>query len=287
MKPVQSITVAIAFSMLGCLQGANAHITIRIFASDAVAQPLRQIGYMFEKAHPNVKLDYEFAASGVFMRAIEQGVPPDIFISSSHREMNKLISLSFINFPQTIAYDYFSAASPCSNPVGNSRRPHITSRNLLQELRSPGISVGLASPTLSPAGRDIRDILKKMSHAGGKAFVPAVLSHTSESVGPNFTMQQIVAGRMDVGIVYASQVIGAKRSGTCVNMIPLRNGDNKKVKLTVAVLRASQLHFVGPVRKRLDADYAHTLTSAKAQHIFQEWGLVPAHHNGTIFSKIF
>lgn len=287
MKPVRLVTVALALSILGCLQAADAHITIRIFASDAVAQPLRQIGYMFEKAHPNVKLDYEFAASGVFMPAIKQGVPPDVFISSSHREMNKLISLSFINFPRTIAYDYFSAASPCSNPVGNGRRPRITASNLLQELRSAAITVGLASPTLSPAGRDIREILKKMGHTGGAGFVSEVLSHTSESVGPNFTMQQIVTGRMDVGIVYASQVIGAKRSGICVNMIPLRKSYNKKVKLTVAVLKPSQLHFVGPIRKRLDTDYANILTSAKAQHIFQEWGLVPAHDNANIFSEIF
>ena len=283
MKPVRLVTVALALSVLGCLQATDAHITIRVFASDAVARPLRQIGYMFEKAHPNVKLDYEFAASGVFMPAIKQGVPPDIFISSSHREMNELISLSFINFPQTIAYDYFSAVSPCSNPVGNARRPLITSGNLVQELRSAGTRVGLASPPLSPAGRDTRDILLKMSRAGGAGFVSAVLRHASESVGPNFTMRQIVAGRMDVGIVYASQVIGAKRSGICVNMIPLRKGYNKKVKMTVAVLKASQLHFVGPIRKRLDSDYARILTSAKAQHVFQEWGLIPAHGDGNIF----
>ncbi len=287
MKRVQLVSIALALSTLGFLQAASAHITIRIFASDAVAQPLRQIGYMFEKAHPNVKLDYEFAASGVFMAAITQGVPPDIFISSSHREMNKLISLSFINFPQTIAYDYFMAASPCSNPVENSRMPRITSENLLSQLRAAGVSVGIASPTLSPAGRDTRNILNKMGAAGGAGFVPAVLSHASETIGPNFIMPKIVSGRMDVGIVYASQVMGVKRSGACVNAIPLGGNYNQKVQLSVAVLKASQLHFVGPARKRLDTQYAGFLTTAAAQHIFKEWGLVPAHNDATFFSKLF
>ena len=287
MKRVRLVAVALALSTFGVFQAADAHIRIRIFASDAVAQPLRQIGYMFEKAHPNVKLDYEFAASGIFMEAITQGVPPDIFISSSHREMNKLISLSFINFPQTIAYDYFIAASPCSNPVENGRIPRITSENLLNQLRTAGVSVGIASPILSPAGRDTRNILNKMSAAGGAGFVQAVLSHVSESVGPNFIIPKIVAGKMDVGIVYASQVMGVKRAGGCVNAIPLGGKYNQKVKLSVAVLKASQLHFVGPVRKRLDTEYARFLTTGAAQHVFKEWGLVPAHNDATFFSKLF
>ncbi|MHB1566910.1 MAG: molybdate ABC transporter substrate-binding protein [Acidiferrobacter sp.] len=286
MKRVSVAVAALSFAMLFIMPRADAHVTIRIFASDAVAQPVQQIGYLFEKAHPNVKLDYEFAASGVFMAPIKQGVPPDIFISSSNKEMNRLISLSFINFPQTIAYDYFAAATPCSNPVGHSRRPHVTASNLIQEIRAPNVKLAVASPMLSPAGRDTADMLAKMS-ANGAGPMVGILSHTQEVIGPNFILPQLISGKTDLGIVYASQVIGMKRAGMCVNDIPIAQRYNRKVKFSVAVLKASQLHVVGPVRKRLDAAYAGFLTSPKAQQIFKEWGFIPARNGGTFFSHLF
>lgn len=274
MKRVSVAVAALSLAMFCIMPKADAHITIRIFASDAVAQPVRQIGYMFEKAHPNVKLDYEFAASGVFMPPITQGVPPDIFISSSRKEMNRLISLSFINFPRTVAYDYFAAATPCSNPVGHSRLPRVTASNLLHAIRASRVSLTIASPMLSPAGRDTVAMLRKMG-ADGAGPLPAIMSHTQEVIGPNFVLPKLISGQTDLGIVYASQVTGVWRTGVCLNEIPIARRYNRKVTFAVAVLKASQLHFVSSRRRRLDGEYASFLTSGKAQRIFAEWGFVP------------
>jgi ABC-type molybdate transport system substrate-binding protein len=100
-------------------------------------------------------------------------------------------------------------------------------------------------------------------------------------------MPTLTSGKTDLGIVYASQVIGAKRAGMCMNAIPIAKHYNRKVQFSVAVLKASQLHVVGRVRKRLDAAYASFLTTKKVQHIFKDWGFIPARDGGTFFSHLF
>lgn len=286
MRKVSVLGAALWFCVSFGAASADAHLTVRIFASDAVAQPIRQIGYLFERAHPNVKLDYEFAASGVFVGAIRQGVPPDIFISSSNKEMNRLISLSFINFPQTIAYDYFAAATRCTNPVNSPGSVRITESNLVREIGSPNVKLVVASPTLSPAGRHTFRMLGRMGADGAGSFA-GIMSHTTEVIGPDRVLAKVMSGKADLGIVYASQIVAVKRMGECLNAIPIAKRYNRKVELSVAPLKTSQFHFVGRTRRRIDAEYARFLLSERAQRIFKDWGLVPVKNERTFFSRLF
>jgi len=254
---------------------ASAAITIRVFASDAVEKPLREIGYRFEKQHPNVKLHYEFAASGLFMASIIQGVPPDVFISSSDHYQNELINRAEINFPTTIAYSHLAAAEPCYNPAGSSRIGTITSGNLVAHLMNGNMRVGIASPVLSPAGRYTNDMFMAIDRTTPGAY-RRIMSHTKEVMGPNLIIPYLTDAKTDIAILYASQIAGMRREGVCVSETRIPNKYNRKVTFSASILKPSALRVVSETRKSVDAEYAGFLTSATGQRVFKEWGFVPA-----------
>ena len=71
-------------SLLGSLAQAQtqSHDTLTVSAAASLTNVLKAIGSAYEAAHPGVKLQYNFAASGVLLQQIAQGAPVDVFISA-------------------------------------------------------------------------------------------------------------------------------------------------------------------------------------------------------------
>jgi len=252
---------------------ASAGITVRVFASDAVEKPLREIGYMFEKQHPDVKLHYEFAASGLFMASITQGVPPDVYISSSNRYQNELINRAEIDFPVRIAYSYLAAAEPCYNPVNVSRFGNITTGDLVAYLRNTNVRVFAASPVLSPAGQYTQDMFKLIDKNRPGSY-SLIMGHTKEKMSPNFIIPSVVNAKADIAILYASQISGMRREGVCVNETPIPTRYKRRVTFSASILNPSTLRVVSETRKEVDAAYEKFLSSSAGQRVFKKWGFL-------------
>ena len=251
------------------------HVTIRVFASDAIEQPLRRIGYVFEKEHPNAKLHYEFSASGVFYTAIVQGVPPDIFISSGSKYQNKLSGRSSINLPSTVGYDYLAVATPCRNPVQDASAPSVTESNVVQAMLGSNVRLAMADPELSPAGARAMKMFAKIS-ATHRGAVRAMLARSRQVLSPAEVLNLVENGKADMGIVYASQITGRKKMGACIGGAMIPKKYNSRAEFTISILKKSKFHFVSANRRTLDRDYRDFVLSDKGQKILGEWGFVPA-----------
>ena len=279
MNKHMTVPVLVSAMMLSMAAMAHASITIRVFASDAVERPLREIGYAFERQHPNVKLHYEFAASGLFMGSIIQGVPPDIYISSTEKYQDQLINRAQINFPTTLAYDYFAAAEPCSNPVSRSKLGTITPAKLFGALTRNDVTVGIASPTLSPAGRYTHTLFMSINKKEPGAYAK-IMSHSKEELSPNFVMPYVRDGKVDIAILYSSQIAGMRRQGVCVNETQIPRPYNRKMTFSASLLKASALRVVSPIRKKTGLEYVRFLTSKEGTSAFRKWGFIPANNGG-------
>ena len=76
---------------LGCLQNkSNKTQEITVSAAISLSDALRDIGEKFQKKHPEVKIYFNFGASGALEKQIEQGASVDIFASASQKEMDML-----------------------------------------------------------------------------------------------------------------------------------------------------------------------------------------------------
>ncbi|MHB8345758.1 MAG: molybdate ABC transporter substrate-binding protein [Acidiferrobacterales bacterium] len=253
---------------------APTHVTIRVFASDATEKPVRQIGYIFEKEHPNAKLHYEFSASGIFYIAIVQGVPPDIYISAGNEYQDKLTDKASIGLSRTIAYDSLSAAAPCYNPVQDGPKAGLTESNVLRLMTDKNTRLAVAKPTLSPAGRYTAKMFGMINRRDRDAL-PA-LAHARKVLTPTQILPLLARKKADLGIVYTSQIAAMKRQAACVNAVTIPKPYNMRIPFTISVLNKSPFHFVSPERRNLDEAFQRLVLSREGQAVLKQWGFVPA-----------
>lgn len=252
---------------------AHQYTEIRIFASGAVEKPIREIGYLFEKKHPNVQLHYEFADSRVFYIGIVQGIPPDLFVSAGTKLQNKLTDAAFINFADTVAYSRLDVASACEPPpccrAPGEKPVDLEKASVNALISDPGIDIAAPGATLSVAGQRFEHYLANHGKARSRSGREG-LSHISHVVSPGIALRKVEQRETQLGVVYAAQVAGARRMGKCIRSKPIPGV--RAVPFTVAVLQKSKFHFVGPERARLDRELKSLYLSKTGQRIFEQWG---------------
>ncbi len=235
--------------------------TLRIMAADALPKPIMEIGNIFKKEHPGVKIDYNFLGAGVLKGDIEEGAPCDVFLSANGKFQRQLKHKGFLKSYEVFAYDYLAAATPYNNPAG------VTPSNLIQKLMDPNVALTTSSPHADPAG----DYTWKMFRIINRRFPGAfkkITGHVNHLLDAALVMPVLESGNTDLGILYASQLLELKRSGAKINIITIPKKYNTKAKFTASVLNQSKY-------KSLDEDFIKLLFSKKGKKILKYWGFTP------------
>lgn len=258
------------------IASTSTHTEIRVFASEALARPLRQLGYEFERQHPGVDIHYEFGASGVFVTGILQGIPPDLFVSAGTKYQDQLTDAAFVNLYSTIAQDHLVAATPCSPPPcceapGVVGTKAIKQSNLIDKLTNPNVRLVVASPILSTGGQMTRHLFDMINKREPGALTK-ITGHANEVMNPGLAAKEVVGRKASIGIVYASDVAALRREGECVREVPLPGRYSADIPFTVAVLNKSRFHFVDARRTKLDHELEQWYLSKTGRRVLKEWG---------------
>lgn len=258
------------------IASTSTNTEIRVFASEALSRPLRQLGYQFERQHPGVDVHYEFAASGVFVTGILQGIPPDLFVSAGSKYQDMLTDAAFVNFYSTIAKDHLVAATPCSPPPcceapGVVGTKSIKQSNLIEKLTDPTVRLVVASPTLSPGGQVTTRVFDMINKREPGAL-NKITDHAKEVMNPGLAAKDVVERKDSIGIVYASDVAALRREGECVREVPLPRRYSTDMSFTVSVLNKSRFHFVNAHRAKLDHELEQWYLSKTGRRVLKEWG---------------
>jgi molybdate transport system substrate-binding protein len=72
-------------------------VELVVSAAASLTDSLRQLQTNWEAKHPDVKLRFNFGASGVLQQQIEQGAPADLFISAAAKNMQALVDKGLID----------------------------------------------------------------------------------------------------------------------------------------------------------------------------------------------
>ena len=259
-----SIGLFLIFAGIPVLAGnisANA-ATLRIMAADALPKPITEIGNIFKKEHPGVKIDYDFLGAGVLKGDIEEGAPCDIFLSANGKFQRELKNKGFLKSYNVFAYDYLAAATPYNNPAG------VTSSNLIQKLMDSNVSLTTSSPHSDPAGDYTWKMFKIINRQFPGAFAK-ITGHANHLLDAALVMPVLESGNTDLGILYTSQLLELKRSGAKINIITIPKKYNTKAKFTASVLNQSKY-------KSLGEDFIKLLFSMRGKKILKYWGFTPA-----------
>ena len=231
--------------------------TLTVFAAASLTDAFTEIGAAFDAANPGVTTTFNFSNSQALRTQIEEGAPADVFASASGKEMDILVTNSFVtkDVAQIFLANKLVVILPADNPAALEN---------LEDLAKPGIKLVLAAEEV-PVGKYARQALDLLNGSFGVDFKDKVLANV---VSNEDNVKQVVAkvqlGEADAGIVYISDSIAAP--------------DLKSIEIP-ADLNVIANYPIAPLLKSENANLAAKFTeyvlSAEGQAVLQKWGFSP------------
>ena len=222
---------------------------IRLGAAISLSPLVTECIARYEQRVPDVKITAVYGSSGSIRRQIENGAPPDIFLSASAEHMDVLEKKGLL--------------------FSGSRRDIVTNRLVLivpregaETLSFAGLGdssvtrVAIGEPATVPAGKYATQIL---AHAG---VLEEVLKKVVYAKNVRQVLYYVESGEADAGIVYLSEVLGSENARVVDQG---EEGMHDPVVYPGAVLQECRDHDAAVA-------FLRWLTGGEAQALFEQYG---------------
>jgi molybdate transport system substrate-binding protein len=200
--------------------------TLRVSAAASLTDAFRELAAAYERSHPGLTVELNFAGSQVLQTQIEHGARVDVFASADLAHAQALAKAGLLGPHRVFARNRLVVARPAGE--GKVRR--------LEDLARPGIRLVVAGPSV-PAGRYTAEALGKMS-AGpfGAGFRTSVEANVvSQETNVRAVLAKVALGEADAGFVYATDLVGARG----VAAIDIPEACNVIAEYPIGILRES------------------------------------------------
>jgi len=211
------LTFIIAFSF-------NAFATeIQVYAAASLTDAMTEIGVQYQKESGN-KLIFNFAASSVLARQIDEGAPADIFFSADEAKMDSLAKKKLI-VPET-------RKSLLSNTlvivVPEDSKLKISSAKDLVNVKG---YIAIAEPKTVPAGIYAKEYLNKIG------IWSKIIDHLVPTENVRAALLAVELGNADAGIVYKTDAEISKKTKVAFEVTAQ---EGPKISYPVAVVSESK-----------------------------------------------
>lgn len=176
------------------VSGLSAAETLRVAAAANLVHAMADLAAAFQDAHPDIKVETSFGASGSLVAQIKHGAPYDVFLSAD------------LDYPQAlIATEHAREESLFIFAVGQlalwSSHAERNMSDLVATLRSPSIQkIAIANPATAPYGRAAQQALMQLglwTLLQPKLVIAENISQTAQFVD---------SGNADLGFVALSSI---------------------------------------------------------------------------------
>jgi molybdate transport system substrate-binding protein len=187
--------------------------TVRLYAAGSLKAALTDVARAFEARSNGVKVEMEFAASGLLRERIEKGERADVFASADVGHPTRLAGGGFAESKMAI----FARNQLCALAREGLK---VAPDNLLETMLDPGVRLGTSTPRADPSGDYAFALFGKAEaiKTGAREALEAKALQltggpTSERAptGQNQYAWVIASGKVDVFLTYCTNAILAKR----------------------------------------------------------------------------
>ncbi|MGG1636586.1 molybdate ABC transporter substrate-binding protein [Paenibacillus sp. NRS-1760] len=226
----------------------NVDLTISAAASSTDA--LKEIETQFKVIHPNVKLNFNFGASGALQKQIENGAPADLFLSAASKNMKSLVDAKLI------AED--SQTNLLSNGLvlvtSKTSKTQLATVNDLLNADVKTIAIGI--PESVPAGSYTKEALEQAKL--WDRLQPKVV----QAKDVRQVLQYVETGNADAGFVYKTDALTSDKVNIVLTVDP---ATYTPITYPIGIVTATK-HL--PESKQF-YDYLQT---AEAMAVFEKFG---------------
>jgi molybdate transport system substrate-binding protein len=197
--------LALAALVAGCRSQPATHDTnaparpaeLTVSAAVSLKDAFNEIGRLYEQ-RTGTRVRFNFGASGVLQKQIEQGAPVDVFASAGERQMNELVNKDRIlsDTRRDFARNALVLIVPAGAPVQLNAFDQLARANVRK--------VAIGNPQTVPAGQYAQQLLVRLKL--WEQLQPKLV--WAEDVRQ--VLDYVARGETDAGIVYASDVVLAR-----------------------------------------------------------------------------
>jgi molybdate transport system substrate-binding protein len=224
-------------------------VDLTVHAAASLTDALKEIAAAYEKQSGD-KLQFNFGASSMLARQIEEGAPADLFFSADEAKMDALEKKDLL-LPGT-RRSLLSNLLVLVVPTDASAAPKSAADLVKPEFKK----IALAEPQTVPAGIYAREYLQKLG------LWDAVKEKVVPTENVRAALAAVESGNVEVGIVYKTDSLISKKVKVAVE-IPAAEGP--KISYPIAVLKSSRQ----PDRAKKFAEY---LAGPTPRSVFEKFG---------------
>lgn len=201
---------------------------------------------LFQETHQDIEFEGVYSGSGNLQLQIERGLPADIFISASPKQMQALVAKGLVKEDKVVTL----VENKVVLIVPAKAQDNIRGFEDIIYSKQPA----LGNPKSVPAGQYAYEILHNLQ------VWEDVSRRASFANGVTEVLCWVAEGSADAGIVYATDARGVEK----VKVVAEANSE---------ILREPVSYYLGTLSdKRAAEDFAKFLQGEEAQKIFMEYG---------------
>ena len=197
-----------------------------VSAAISMKNAFEEIGRVYEATNRDVKVSFNFGASGDLARQVESGAPVDVFVSASITEMEDLDRKGLILGETRV--NFASNRLVLVVPAGSGLK--VTSFVDLQKLEVKKIAMG--NPKTVPAGRYAEEVLR---HYG---VMDSLRERLVFAENVRQVLDYVARGEVDAGVVYVTDAMTRPKEVNVVAMAP--EGSHKPILYPIAVIKGTK-----------------------------------------------
>ncbi|GMK44312.1 molybdate ABC transporter substrate-binding protein [Paenibacillus glycanilyticus] len=230
-------------------------VELTISAAASLTDALNDIQKMYEEKNPNVKLNFNFGASGALQQQIEQGAPADLFLSAAAKNLKALVDKQLIDTDKqtNLLSNELVVVVPADGGIA------LATENDLTKAEVKHVAVGI--PESVPAGNYAKESLTNAK------LWDSLQAKSVQGKDVRQVLQYVETGNADAGFVYKTDALTSDKVKIAFNVDP---ATYTAIQYPIGIVKATK-HS-----KEAEDFYAY-LQSQEALDVFVKYGFsVPA-----------
>ena len=231
-------------------RGAAQQVELTISAAASMTDALQEIQQAYEAEHANVKLNFNFGASGALQQQIEQGAPADLFLSAAVKNMKALEDKQLIDS----SHEKDLLANELVAVV-NAKEPAQVSG--MEDLKGTGLKkIAIGIPESVPAGNYAKEALTNAK------LWDTLQSKLVQAKDVRQVLQYVETGNADAGFVYKTDALTSDQVNVAFTVDP---SAYTPIVYPVGIVKATK-------HSKEAGDFYDYLQTDSALDIFKKYG---------------
>lgn len=223
---------------------------IIVSAAASLQDSLDKIAVQYEKAHPNIDLVFNYAASGTLQKQIEQGAPADIFFSAGDKQMKALVDGGLISTHKELLKNQLVVVVPANSKAKLTTISQLTGASFKK--------VAVGQPESVPAGQYAQQSLTF------KKIWDPLQSKLVFGKDVRTVLSYVETGNADAGFVYKTDALTSSKVKVALKVASFAH---KPINYPLGIVKSTE-H-----KAEAEAFYAYLQTSA-ATSVFKSFGFL-------------